>query len=205
MKGIQVMQEQYKHPDFWSRKAFSEGYPARSVYKLEQINEKFRIFTNTSSVLDLGAAPGSWTTYVLQFLSENGVCASVDLKPLDPQIHDTRLHFFQGDMYDKAIFNSVKQLGPFDAVICDAAPATTGNKTVDTSRSVGLVELAIYYATENLKQDGNFVVKIFQDGSQQMLLKKLKTLFKSAKAFKPKASRNSSFETFLVATGFLHK
>ena len=156
-------------------------------------------------MLDLGAAPGSWTTYVLQFLSENGVCASVDLKPLDPQIHDTRLHFFQGDMYDKAIFNSVKQLGPFDAVICDAAPATTGNKTVDTSRSVGLVELAIYYATENLKQDGNFVVKIFQDGSQQVLLQKLKTLFKSAKAFKPKASRNSSFETFLVATGFLHK
>lgn len=205
MKGIQVMQEQYKHPDFWSRKAFSEGYPARSVYKLEQINDKFRIFTNTSSVLDLGAAPGSWTTYVLQFLSENGVCALVDLKPLDPQIHDTRLHFFQGDMYDKAIFNSVKQLGPFDAVICDAAPATTGNKTVDTSRSVGLVELAIYYATENLKQDGNFVVKIFQDGSQQVLLQKLKTLFKSAKAFKPKASRNSSFETFLVATGFLHK
>jgi len=68
-----------------------------------------------------------------------------------------------------------------------------------------LVELAIYYATENLKQDGNFVVKIFQDGSQQVLLQKLKTLFKSAKAFKPKASRNSSFETFLVATGFLHK
>ena len=193
MKGIQVMQEQYKHPDFWSRKAFSEGYPARSVYKLEQINEKFRIFINTSSVLDLGAAPGSWTTYVLQFLSENGVCASVDLKP--------RLHFFQGDMYDKSIFNSVKQLGPFDAVICDAAPATTGNKTVDTSRSVGLVELAIYYATENLKQDGNFVVKIFQDGSQQVLLQKLKTLFKSATAFNPKASRNS----FLVATGFLHK
>lgn len=199
----QVMQEQYKHPDYWSRKAFSEGYPARSVYKLEQINEKFGIFKNTSRVLDLGAAPGSWTTYVLKFLAKDGICVSVDLKPLDPPLHDTRLHFFQGDMYDKAIFTSVKNFGPFDAVICDAAPATTGNKTVDTSRSVGLVELALYYAVENLKQGGNFAVKIFQDGSQQALLQKLKTLFKSAKAFKPKASRNSSFETFLVATEFL--
>lgn len=197
------MKDEYKEPDFWSRKAFSEGYPARSVYKLEQINEKFGIFKNRSKVLDLGAAPGSWTSYVLKLLERDGLCVSVDLKPLDSRIKDTRLHFFQGDLYDKGIFASVKNLGPYDAVICDAAPATTGNKTVDTARSVGLVELAIFYASENLKRGGNFVVKIFQDGSQQELLQKLRTLFRSARAFKPKASRSSSIETFLVANDFL--
>lgn len=199
------MEEQYKHPDFWSRKAFSEGYPARSVYKLEQINEKFSVFKNTSRILDLGAAPGSWTSYVLKFLGNKGLCVSVDLKPLDSKLIDSRLHFFQGDMYDKAIFNAVKSFAPFDAVICDAAPATTGNKTVDASRSVGLVELAIYYAASNLTNGGNFVVKLFQDGSQQELLQKLRQHFKTAKAFKPKASRASSFETFLVATDFFQQ
>ncbi|MEL3907790.1 MAG: RlmE family RNA methyltransferase [Treponemataceae bacterium] len=197
------MKEEYKEPDFWSRKAFSEGYPARSVYKLKEINKKFEVFKNSSKVLDLGAAPGSWTSYALKILEKDGLCVSVDLKPLDSEIKDSRLHFLQGDLYSKGIFDTVKNLGPYDLVICDAAPATTGNKTVDTARSVGLVELAIFYASENLKQGGNFVVKIFQDGSQQELLQRLRTLFKTAKAFKPKASRNSSIETFLVANDFL--
>lgn len=193
------MKNEYCQADFWSQKAFKEGYPARSVYKLEEINEKYAIFENSSKILDLGAAPGSWTNFVLRFLADDGLCVSVDLKELEPKINDQRLHFFQGDMYDKKILERVKSFAPYDAVICDAAPATTGNKTVDTSRSEGLVELALYYANECLRIGGNFVVKIFQGGSQQRFLQNLRQYFKTAKSFKPKASRASSFETFLVA------
>ncbi len=192
------MNKKYSEPDYWSKKAFSEGYPARSVYKLEEINKKFNLFYTNGNILDLGAAPGSWTVYVLRFLNSEGKITSVDLKPLDESIYDTRLNFFQGDMFDKKIRESVKSLGPYDAVICDAAPATTGNKTVDTARSSGLVELAIYYAQEYLKKDGNFVVKIFQGGSEQQHLSEMRKIFKTAKAFKPEACRSSSFETYLI-------
>lgn len=196
------MHEQYRKPDFWSKKAFAEGYPARSVYKLKQIDKKFDVFKNASKILDLGAAPGSWTTYVLKLLSKDGLCVAVDLHKLVPPITDTRLHFFQGDMYDKNIFEKIKKLGPYDAVICDAAPATTGNKTVDTSRSEGLVELAFYYAIENLNMGGNFVVKIFQGANQQRILQEFRKIFKSVRTFKPKASRASSFENFLIGMHF---
>lgn len=196
------MANKYSNPDYWSKKAFSEGYPARSVYKLEEINKKFGLFSKDAAVLDLGAAPGSWTVYTLRFLNETGKITSVDLKPLDSSVFDPRLVFFQGDMSGKKIRDAVKKCGPYDAVICDAAPSTTGNKTVDTARSSGLVELALYYAKEHLKQNGNFTVKIFQGGAEHNLLTAMRSMFKSAKAFKPEACRSSSIETYLVGIGF---
>lgn len=196
------MANKYSEPDYWSKKAFSEGYPARSVYKLEEINKKFSLFSKSDTVLDLGAAPGSWTVYVLRFLNPAGKITSVDLKPLDSSVYDQRLSFFQGDMFDKKIMNAIKEAGPYDAVICDAAPATTGNKTVDTARSSGLAELAVYYAQTQLKKGGNFTVKIFQGGDEQQHLKTLRRMFKTAKAFKPEACRNSSVETYLIGIDF---
>lgn len=196
------MVNQYSEPDYWSKKAFSENYPARSVYKLEEINKKFALFSPSDVVLDLGAAPGSWTVYVLRFLNQTGRITSVDLKPLDTSVYDERLSFFQGDMFDKNIIKSVKALGPYNSVICDAAPATTGNKTVDTARSSALVELALYYAQEQLKKGGNFAVKIFQGGDQQLHLNAIRKIFKTARAFKPEACRSSSFETYLIGLDF---
>lgn len=193
--------KKYKEADYWTKKAFSENYPARSVYKLEEMNNKFNLFSKSDKVLDLGAAPGSWTVFVLRYLNDDGRITSVDLKPLDDAVYDERLKFFQGDMYDSQILKSVKELGPYDAVICDAAPATTGNKTVDTARSSGLVELALYYAQEQLKTGGNFVVKIFQGGDQQIHLQEMRKIFKKAKVFKPEACRSSSFETYLLGLG----
>lgn len=197
------MGNQYKEPDFWSRKAFSENYPARSVYKLEEINKKFTLFNHTANILDLGASPGSWTVYALRYLNSSGKVTSVDIKPLDSSINDSRLTFFQGDMCNNSIIRSVKQLGPYDAVICDAAPNTTGNKTVDTARSSGLVETAIYYAVEQLKSHGNFVVKIFQSGEQQKHFQTMRKFFKVVKAFKPEACRSSSIETYLLGLDFI--
>lgn len=188
----------YEKPDYWSQKAFSEGYPARSVYKLKEMDEKFGIIKKNCTVLDLGAAPGSWTTYLLRNLGEKGKVVSCDLNPLSKSVKGENLTFLQGDLNDAEIRGNIKALGPYDLVVCDAAPLTTGNRIVDTARSEQLVEMAIWYAETMLKKAGCFCVKIFQNGDQQKFLKKMRELFESAKGFKPEACRSESFETFLV-------
>ena len=203
-EAITFMENQYREPDYWSRKAFSEGYPARSVYKLQEMQKKFSLFGKNDKVLDLGAAPGSWTTFLLRFLSPQGRVYAVDLQPLAESVQDTRLSFFRGDLTGADTVTAVKNCGPYRAVLCDAAPATTGNKTVDTARSAALVEMALYYAETQLEAQGNFAVKIFQGGNEQQYLKRMRELFGTARAFKPEACRTSSFETYLIGLHFKH-
>ncbi|MCI1208302.1 MAG: RlmE family RNA methyltransferase [Treponema sp.] len=188
----------YEKPDFWSKKAFSEGFPARSVYKLKEIDEKFTIIKKNSTVLDLGAAPGSWTVFLLRRLAGTGNVVSVDLNPLASDVKADNLFFYQGDLNDAGIRRTIREKGEYDLVVCDAAPLTTGNKTVDTARSEQLVEMALWYAETMLKRGGNFVVKIFQNGDQQAFLKTMRQLFTTARGFKPKACRSESFETYLI-------
>ncbi len=188
----------YEKPDFWSQKAFKEGYPARSVYKLQEIDKKFGFLKKKYTVLDLGAAPGSWTTWLLRQLDGSGKVVSVDLNPLSKSVKGDNLVFFQGDLLSKEIRDQITANGPYDLVVCDAAPLTTGNKVVDTARSKGLVEMAIWYAESMLKPGGNFCVKIFQNGDQQKLLMKMRAVFTQAKGFKPEACRQESFETYLI-------
>lgn len=195
------MGNSYEKPDFWSRKAFSEGYPARSVYKLKEIDEKFGMIKKGYTVLDLGAAPGSWTVFLLRTLNslgEGGKVVSCDLNPLSKSVKAENLVFIQGDLGQNEIVERIKGEGPFDLVVCDAAPLTTGNRVVDTARSQGLVKMAIWYAQTMLRPGGNFAVKIFQNGDQQALLKSMKEIFASAKGFKPVACRSESFETYLI-------
>ena len=188
----------YEKPDYWSKKAFSEGYPARSVYKMQEIDKKFGMIKKNYKVLDLGAAPGSWTVFVLRELAGTGHVTSIDLNPLAKNVKSDNLTFIQGDLCSDEIRKEALELGPYNLVICDAAPPTTGNRVIDTARSSGLVELAIYYAETMLKQGGNFAVKIFQGGDQQQFLKKMRTIFAEAKGFKPVACRSESFETYLI-------
>ena len=190
----------YEKPDFWSQKAFSEGYPARSVYKLKEIDEKFGMIKKNFTVLDLGSAPGSWTTFLLRQMDGSGKVVSCDLNPLSKSVKGENLVFIQGDLNAPEIRKQIKENGPYDLVVCDAAPKTTGNRTVDTARSEQLVEMAIWYAQTMLKPGGNFTVKIFQNGDQQKFLKSMREIFKSAKGFKPEACRAESFETYLVGT-----
>lgn len=191
----------YEKPDFWSQKAFSEGYPARSVYKLKEIDEKFGMIKKNYTVLDLGSAPGSWTTFLLRQMDSSGKVVSCDLNPLSKIVKGENLVFIQGDLNAPEIRKQIKENGPYDLVVCDAAPKTTGNRTVDTARSEQLVEMAIWYAQTMLKQGGNFTVKIFQNGDQQKFLKAMREIFTSAKGFKPEACRAESFETYLVGIG----
>lgn len=188
----------YEKPDYWSRKAFSEGYPARSVYKLQEIDQKFGMIKKNCTVLDLGSAPGSWTTFLLRSLEGSGRVVSCDLNPLAKSVKGDNLYFFQGDLLSEEIREQIRALGPYDLVVCDAAPLTTGNRTVDTARSSALVEMAVWYAEAMLKKGGNFAVKIFQSGNQADMLKKMREVFESAKGFKPEACRSESFETYLV-------
>lgn len=188
----------YEKPDFWSRKAFSEGYPARSVYKLKEIDQKFGFIKKNYTVLDLGSAPGSWTTFLLRSMDGSGTVVSCDLNPLSKDVKSDNLVFIQGDLNAPEIREQIKKLGPYDTVVCDAAPLTTGNRMVDTARSESLVEMALWYAQTMLKKGGNFTVKIFQNGDQQKILKKMREIFTSAKGFKPEACRAESFETYLI-------
>ncbi|MFP4364803.1 MAG: RlmE family RNA methyltransferase [Spirochaetia bacterium] len=186
-------------PDHYTDKAKKEGYPARSVYKLDEIQNKQQIFRKGQTILDLGAAPGSWSLYIARKTQCKCRIIAVDLKKLNLNKTHSCLHFHQGDFLSSEIQAQLKEQGPFDAVISDAAPATTGNRMVDTGRSFSLAEEVISIAEELLKPGGNFVCKVFQGGHEKELMDRLRLGYKKVKAIKPKACRKDSFETFLIA------
>jgi len=207
----------YKKPDHWQQKARKEGYPARSVYKLKEIDEKFRLIKSTNRVLDIGAAPGSWSLYVLRKMSNQGTSpvkgflAAADLSPLsrefdnDPKnrgLFDSGNFFFlQGDITSPETRNALISKGPYNVIISDVAPGTTGSHLIDSARSLELAETVIAYAETALSPGGNLAVKIFQGSGADTILKRLRTLFTTAKSFKPEACRGESVETYYVGLG----
>ncbi len=202
---------QYAKLDFWSLKAQKEGYPARSVYKLKEIDEKFSFFKKRGDklrILDLGAAPGSWSLYVLRNMEKmgkggGGFLAAADLSPLSRQydkglFDGDNFRFIQGDITAPDIRAALLAFAPYHAVICDAAPATTGRAELDALRSLDLAETALDYAEHALAKGGNFAVKVFQGGDTATLLKRVKGLFVQGKSFKPQACRRESVETYYI-------
>ncbi len=185
--------------DFYTRKAHAEGYPARSVYKLEEINSLHRLIKPGDTVLDVGAAPGSWTLYThRELIKGKGKIVSCDLNPLSLDPIPPTVIEITGDAFSPAIRARLSAEGPYDAIISDAAPMTTGNRIVDTTRSEYLAEQVALLAQEQLRSHGNMVIKIFQGGGEQQILAGMRKIFAKAKAFKPKASRDDSFEIFLI-------
>ncbi|MCI6674372.1 MAG: RlmE family RNA methyltransferase [Sphaerochaetaceae bacterium] len=185
--------------DRYTQRAHREGYPARSVYKLEELQEKFHLIHQGNHVLDVGAAPGSWTLFCDRVLLKgNGSIVSVDLNPLNISPIPPTVTSFVGDAFSKEIRAKLVELGPYDAIISDAAPMTTGNRSVDTSRSEWLAEQVVYLSAEQLKPHGNMVLKIFQGGGQVEIIQKMRELFAKVKPFKPQACREDSFEIYLV-------
>lgn len=185
--------------DSYTQRAHREGYPARSVYKLEEIQKANNIIKPGDNVLDVGAAPGSWTLYTHRaILHGRGHIVSVDLNPLSLNPVPPTVTAYVGDAFSPEIHEKLASHAPFDAIISDAAPMTTGNRTVDTSKSEALADLVLSLAQSFLKPHGNLVIKIFQGGGQQQLLLQMRHLFKKAKTLKPKACRSDSFETYLI-------
>jgi len=189
-------------PDHFTHKAKQAGFPARSVFKLQEIDQKYRILKKGASVLDIGAAPGSWSMWTAGQTGPKGRVISVDLKECTIPPGYQTITVLQGDAFSSEIQDKLKQYGPFHVILSDAAPATTGNRTVDTARSAALAESCIQTARNLLHPGGNLVFKLFQGGDEQHIMRELKSMFRSVKTFKPKSSRKDSFEIFFIAGGF---
>lgn len=189
--------------DHYTRKAREAGYPARSVFKLEEIQRRFAVLRRGGRVLDLGAAPGSWSRYALTRWA--GLVTAVDLQDLDAAVlreGGLRLTFFKTDLFAPDLEGKLAARAPFDTVLSDAASSTTGTRLADVARSTALAERAIELADTLLAAGGHLVVKILQGGEEKRLLDLMRGSFEKARAFKPPASRKASSETYLI--GLLH-
>ena len=191
------LQRQINDP--YVRQAQAEGKRSRAAYKIIQIDEKFNIFAKGNSVLDLGAAPGSWTEVALE--RAGGITVAIDILDMDDIKNAIIL---KADLSDAKSSDLIKKLNneKFDIVLSDMAASTTGHKQTDHVRTQALAELAALYAIEFLKPGGIFCAKVFQGGTHGDLLINLKSNFKSIKHFKPDASRKGSLETYVIAKGF---
>ena len=191
------LQRQINDP--YVRQAQAEGKRSRAAYKIIQIDEKFNIFDKGNSVLDLGAAPGSWTEVALE--RAGGITVAVDILDMEDIKNAIIL---KADLSDEESSGLIKKLSneKFDVVLSDMAASTTGHKQTDHIRTQALAELAALYAIEFLKPGGIFCAKVFQGGTNGDLLLNLKSNFKSIKHFKPDASRKGSPETYVIAKDF---
>ena len=187
--------------DPYVRAAKAQGWRSRAAFKLIELDERFGLIRKGARCLDLGAAPGGWS----QVLVRRGAAAvvGVDLLPVDPVPGATVI---EGDFTDDAMPARLKELlgGKADLVLSDMAPNTTGHTATDHVRIMGLAELALHFALEMLNEDGAFVAKVFQGGSERALLEQLKRHFATVRHAKPPASRKESSELYVVATGFRH-
>jgi 23S rRNA (uridine2552-2'-O)-methyltransferase len=189
--------------DHYSQRAKKEGYPARSVFKLEEIQQKQGILRPGDTVLDIGAAPGSWSLYASRRVGKKGLVVAVDLKELSiPAGEGRNIIALQGDAFSEELQPSIAGHAPYQVILSDAAPATTGNRTVDTARSEAIAEQLLHAAPGLLAAGGHMVIKLFQGGEERELLEVMRGMFSKAKPLKPKASRKDSFELFLIGLGF---
>lgn len=189
-------------PDHFSIKAKQAGFPARSVFKLQEIDRKYKVLKSGDRVLDIGAAPGSWSMWAAQRVGKGGSVIGVDLKDFRLPGGYSNVTTLTGDAFSAEIQKEIGRHGPFDVILSDAAPATTGNRTVDTARSGALAEECIRCASTLLRSGGKLVFKLFQGGEEQQLMQQLRQLFRNVKTFKPRSSRKDSFELFFIADGF---
>jgi 23S rRNA (uridine2552-2'-O)-methyltransferase len=184
--------------DHYARRAKKDRYPARSVYKLEEIQQKHRLINKGDKILDLGCAPGSWLLYAAKLTGDRGRVVGVDLKPVKIQAAPN-IEIINGDVF--ALGAGV--LGnDFNVVISDMAPATTGHKAVDAARSAGLCEAALAIAQSVLLPGGSFVCKIFQGPDFNQFVNSVRAGFDKQKIFKPRSSRKASKEIFVIGLGF---
>lgn len=184
--------------DHLTHKAKADNYPARSVYKLEEIEHKFRIIKQKDVVLDLGCAPGSWLLYASRQVGPEGRVLGVDLKPVNIGL-PANTTVIQDDILQMADPAFFEQVAGCRVVLSDMAPATTGRKDVDAFRSFALCQMALDVAVRVLAQNGHFVCKIFQGNEFTSFEKQVTTLFRDCRIFKPDSCRKQSKEIYIIA------
>lgn len=192
-----------KYRDHFFLKAKQENYPARSVYKLKEIDKNFRIFKPGMKVLDLGAAPGSWSLAAAEAIGPRGTVLGADIQSTVTEF-PPNVTFVVEDVFDRSVeFEAaLAERAPFHVVMSDMAPKTTGTKFTDQARSLDLCREALCVAEQYLMRGGTFIVKIFMGPDVQDFVREMRNGFTAVKLFKPKSSRAESKEVFYVATGF---
>ncbi len=190
----------YKGPDKFTKDARSAGYPARSVYKLEEIDTRVRLLRPGMHVLDLGASPGSWAMYVAKKIGPSGKLLAIDLKPLETSLPANNCVFMIGDAL--ALDNAqLATFAPYDVVLSDMAPNTTGNRMADQARSFELFMRALAVAATLTKPGGAFVGKIFMGEDLPLARAELRKHFANERLIRPEGTRSVSYEIFVVGTG----
>ena len=188
--------------DHYFKQAKQDGYPARSVYKLREMDARFQLLRPGLRVLDLGAAPGSWSLYAAERVGPSGRVLAMDLQEVNTAFPPQVL-FLQGDVFEPSAFQAEMQAhGPFHLTLSDMAPATTGIRFADQARSVALAEQALALARQGLLKGGGFVVKVFMGPEVKPFMDSMRPLFDKVRNFKPKSSRSESMETFCLGLGF---
>jgi 23S rRNA (uridine2552-2'-O)-methyltransferase len=192
----------FKVKDHYYQKAKDENYLARSIYKLEEIDQRFKILKKGDLVVDLGYFPGSWAQYTAPKVGPTGKVVGIDIQPVNKKLQLPNLVLFEKDIFE---LKSPADLGverPFDVVLSDMAPKTTGIKTVDQARSLDLIESVFGMLPILLRPNGNFVIKVFESNDAQIFLKAQKEKFADFQYLRPKSTRSVSKEFFVIGKGF---
>jgi 23S rRNA (uridine2552-2'-O)-methyltransferase len=186
--------------DHYTRQARKDNYPARSVYKLQEIQKRHRLLQPGSRVLDLGCAPGSWLKYAAQVVGPQGSVVGLDLKAVNMPLPGNA-HVVVADIFDLPSQIEETLNRGFHCVLSDMAPATTGHRDVDAARSLNLCESALAVAREYLLPGGGFVCKIFQGPDSAAFSENVKQQFQRCHIYKPQSSRKASREIFIIGKG----
>ena len=188
--------------DHYTREAQKAHYPARSVYKLKEMQAKYNLIRPGYRILDLGCAPGAWLLFAAQKTGPRGRVVGIDLQPVTISLPG-RVQVFTTDMLtlEPVFWRHISQ--PFDLILSDLAPATTGNKIVDTARSLNLCEASLSLACDHLAAGGSFICKIFQGPDFKSFVERVRPLFRRHDIFKPQSSRKASREIYISGLSFL--
>lgn len=194
----------YRPNDHYARKARKEQYNARSVYKLEEMDKKHHLFRRGQTVLDLGCAPGSWSQYISKRVGSSGRILGIDLSAVElglPNVVTLQADIYEADIAALAETHNIRL--PFNLIVSDMAPRTTGSKGTDKAQSAALCEMALHLAqTGLLRKGGDFVVKMFEGPDTQPFRKTLLENFTKVATARPKSTRKSSKEIFLLGIGY---
>lgn len=196
----------YNPKDYFFKKAKAENYAARSIFKLQEIDDRFKIFKTGYKILDLGAAPGSWSQYAAEKVGRQGKVLGIDLQPIKITLPNAL--FINADLRDLNLETTFDENGiqpPFDIVLSDMAPKTTGIRITDQTRSVELCYLALEVSERYLRPRGHFVCKLFHSEDFENFRRSLKERFEKVELLRPKSTRKESKEIFFIGMNFRGK
>lgn len=193
----------FKVKDHYFHKAKQENFLARSIYKLEEIDEKYKILRPGMLVVDFGYHPGSWIQYTSSVIGDQGRVVGIDVRELNKKLAGIpNVRVYQKDIFDIHDLKDLDVDDRFDVVLSDMAPNTTGIKSVDQIKSLNLVESVFGLLPKFLKPGGNFVIKVFDSQDAQNYLKTQKNVFSEFHYLKPKSTRSVSKEFFVIGKNF---